>query len=175
MKKNKIFIRRKELGLTLEDIAKAVGVGKSTVAKWENDSIQNMKRDKIALLADILKIDPIDVLSMGEDSHRFVLPSRKPTFEEEVENALENIELKHLSEVSETFSSLNYCGQLEAISRIHELALIDKYKRRGSDLDFLVEAGVAISTDDHLTPVAARNDNEGKEQQRLMQEDLDDM
>ena len=31
---NKIKSRRLELGLTLEDVAQAVGVGRSTVRKW---------------------------------------------------------------------------------------------------------------------------------------------
>ena len=53
-----IAYRRKELGLTFEDIGKAVGVGKSTVKKWESGHIKNMKRDKIALLANVLKLDP---------------------------------------------------------------------------------------------------------------------
>lgn len=50
--------RRRELNLTLEDIGKAVGVGKSTVKKWESGYIANMKRDKIALLANVLQISP---------------------------------------------------------------------------------------------------------------------
>jgi len=35
--------KRKELNLTLEDVGNAVGVGKSTVRKWENGDIENMK------------------------------------------------------------------------------------------------------------------------------------
>ena len=50
--------RRKELGLTLEEVGKAVGVGKSTVRKWETGYISNMGRDKIAALAKILQIEP---------------------------------------------------------------------------------------------------------------------
>jgi len=45
----KIKNRRLELGLTLEEIGEMVGVGKSTVMKWETGYIENMKRDKIAL------------------------------------------------------------------------------------------------------------------------------
>ena len=45
-----IFNRRKELGFTLEEVGEACGVGKSTVRKWENGMIKNMKRDKIVLL-----------------------------------------------------------------------------------------------------------------------------
>lgn len=50
--------RRKELGLTLEELGNMVGVGKSTVRKWETGFIENMKRDKIALLASALRIKP---------------------------------------------------------------------------------------------------------------------
>jgi repressor LexA len=50
--------RRKELGLTLEDVGNIVGVGKSTVKKWESGYIENMKRDKIALLAKALQVSP---------------------------------------------------------------------------------------------------------------------
>jgi len=39
--------RRKELGITLEQIGDIVGVGKSTVRKWERGMIENMQRDKI--------------------------------------------------------------------------------------------------------------------------------
>ena len=59
---NKIKARRLELGLTLEDVAKAVGVGRSTVQRWESGLIKNMGRDKIAALATILQINPVDLV-----------------------------------------------------------------------------------------------------------------
>lgn len=62
-----IKTRRAELNLTLEDIGKYVGVGKSTVKKWESGQIENMRRDKIALLANILQVDPA-VFITDEDS-----------------------------------------------------------------------------------------------------------
>lgn len=54
-----IHQRRKELGLTLEDVGTYVGVGRSTVKKWEDGHILNMRRDKIALLAQILRLNPV--------------------------------------------------------------------------------------------------------------------
>lgn len=54
--------RRLELGLTLEEVGEMVGVGKSTVRKWENGMIDNMRRDKISLLAKALKISPLQLL-----------------------------------------------------------------------------------------------------------------
>ena len=56
--------RRKELGLTLEQVGKIVGVRKSTVRKWETGYIENMKRDKIALLAQALQTSPLEIMGM---------------------------------------------------------------------------------------------------------------
>lgn len=49
---------RQEKGLTLEQVASVVGVGKSTVRKWETGMIANMRRDKIAVLAKALGTTP---------------------------------------------------------------------------------------------------------------------
>ena len=63
---NKIKARRIELGLTLEDVAQAVGVGRSTVRKWETGMIKNMGRDKIAALARVLQINPVELVPMPD-------------------------------------------------------------------------------------------------------------
>lgn len=54
--------RRAELGLTLEDVGQAVGVGKSTVRKWEQGMIKNMRRDNLSRLAGALRLDPMTLL-----------------------------------------------------------------------------------------------------------------
>ena len=59
--------RRTELELTLEDVGNAVGVSKSTVKKWEDGFISNMKRDKISALAKVLKLNPVSLIT-GETS-----------------------------------------------------------------------------------------------------------
>lgn len=46
--------RRIELGLTLKEVATAVGVSEGTVSRWESGNITNMKRNKIAALAKTL-------------------------------------------------------------------------------------------------------------------------
>lgn len=58
--------RRTELGLTLEEVGNIVGVSKSTVKKWENGYISNMKRDKIELLSKALKMNPVSFIT-GEE------------------------------------------------------------------------------------------------------------
>ena len=66
----KIKELRKEKGLTLEDVAKIVGVGKSTVRKWETGMIANMRRDKIAALAMALGTTPMYLMGWEEEQKK---------------------------------------------------------------------------------------------------------
>lgn len=56
--KDIIKTQRSKLKLTLDDVARYVGVSGATVSRWENGDIENMRRDKIAKLADILQVTP---------------------------------------------------------------------------------------------------------------------
>ena len=58
---------RQEKGLTLEQVAEVVGVGKSTVRKWETGMIANMRRDKIAELAKALGTTPAYLMGWKEE------------------------------------------------------------------------------------------------------------
>ena len=64
----KIYQLRKRHDLTLEQVADVVGVGKSTVRKWETGMIANMRRDKIALLAKALHTTPAYLMGWKEDN-----------------------------------------------------------------------------------------------------------
>jgi transcriptional regulator with XRE-family HTH domain len=57
---------RQARGLTLEQVADVVGVGKSTVRKWETGMIANMRRDKIASLAKALGTTPAYLMGWEE-------------------------------------------------------------------------------------------------------------
>lgn len=70
--------RRKELNLTLEQVGDLVGVGKSTVRKWETGDIENMKRDKIVKLAKALKVSPSYIMGIDEEQPQLeTLPVKK--------------------------------------------------------------------------------------------------
>ena len=58
---------RLQKGMTLEQVGDIVGVGKSTVRKWETGMIANMKRDKIALLAQALGTTPAYLMGWEEN------------------------------------------------------------------------------------------------------------
>ena len=61
-----IKTRRKELGITLEEIGNYVGVSKATVQRWETGSISNMRRDRIKKLSEILQVNA-EMLLAAED------------------------------------------------------------------------------------------------------------
>lgn len=62
-------------GMTLEEVGNIVGVGKSTVRKWETGMIANMKRDKISKLARALGISS-SVLMEWDDKEK--VPPKDP-------------------------------------------------------------------------------------------------
>ena len=56
--------RRIELGMTLKQVAEAVGVNEGTVSRWESGDIDNMRRDRIAALSKALRLDPLVIMGM---------------------------------------------------------------------------------------------------------------
>ena len=63
-------------GLTLEQVATIVGVGKSTVRKWETGMIANMRRDKIAALAKALNVTPEYLMGWEEEKEQKTSPDK---------------------------------------------------------------------------------------------------
>ena len=103
---------REERGMTLEQLGDKIGVGKSTVRKWENGMIANMRRDKIGLIANALSVSPAYLMGWEENT-----PAAVPV--------LEDMEQKLLS----SFALLNDSGQEEALKRVEELTELPKYKK----------------------------------------------
>lgn len=67
MKINEIIKkRRKELGLTLKQVADQLGVSESLISRYESNDVKNMKVDKIAPLAKILKTTPAYLMGWAE-------------------------------------------------------------------------------------------------------------
>ena len=76
----KIKELRVSQNLTLEQVGDVVGVGKSTVRKWETGMIANMRRDKIALLAQALHTTPEYLMGWSTDievNNLFKIESKK--------------------------------------------------------------------------------------------------
>ena len=64
----KIKSRRLELGLSLENVAKELGVNKSTVMRYESKSIEKMPIDVIPPLAKILQCSPKYLMGWEDDT-----------------------------------------------------------------------------------------------------------
>ena len=101
----KIYNLRIQKGMTLEELGNIVGVGKSTVRKWENGMIANMKRDKILKVSEALDTSPAYLMGWKEDVSK----------EEKTPKIIQHYEL------------LNDIGKHEATKRVEELTHIEKY------------------------------------------------
>lgn len=62
----KLKARRKDLGLTMLQVAIKVGVSEATVSRWESGDIANMRRDKIVSLANALEVSPSFIMDTGD-------------------------------------------------------------------------------------------------------------
>lgn len=58
--------KRKEKGLTLEQLGKMIGVNKGTISRWERNQINNMGIDKAKLLCEVLHLPP-SIFIEGKD------------------------------------------------------------------------------------------------------------
>lgn len=103
---------RKNNGLTMKDVAKKVGVSEATISRWESGQIANMKRDKIALLADTLHINPSDILGIDEHRHGYYTDPEVAALAEE---ARTNPELRILFSAAKNISKENMQKTLEYI------------------------------------------------------------
>ena len=52
---------------TMEVLSKKIGVSKSTIAKWENGYVDNMRQDNIMKLAELFNVPPTYILGYEEE------------------------------------------------------------------------------------------------------------
>lgn len=60
--KDTLSQRRKELNLTMKQVADKVGVSEGTISRWESGKIADMRRDKIMAYAQALQISPAVIM-----------------------------------------------------------------------------------------------------------------
>lgn len=117
--------RRKELNLTLEEVGKKVGVGKSTVRKWENGYISNMGRDKIVSLARALQMNPLDILDptgdLTKDTNERTFSDLKDIYNQLTPKRKDNVYTYSLNQLNEQQ------GSKKKVSKIINYYDIDIY------------------------------------------------
>lgn len=141
----KIYNLRIQKGLTLEELGNMVGVGKSTVRKWENGMIANMKRDKILKVSEALDTTPAYLMGWEEEEKSKDEPPK----------------------IMQYYEKLNDIGKHEATRQVKLLAEVPRYKKGYSEFSENL-----TPEEDYLKPQAAHNDNESEEQLAPMQEDM---
>lgn len=124
--------RRKELGLTMEQVADSVGVNKGTVSRWERGEIDNMRRDKIAKLADVLNVSPLILMGMSE-APAMPSPSPSATVRQLTLEEREQVIKEWLRAIAQA------AGNEKALAAIERIKLVEStgqlHLEDGSDLD----------------------------------------
>ncbi len=57
---------RTDAGLTMEELAQAIGTTKQTIYKYESDIVTNIPMDKIKAMANVLNVSPTQLLGWEE-------------------------------------------------------------------------------------------------------------
>lgn len=142
---NRIKNRRNELMMSYQDLANKTGLSKSTLQRYETGSIKNMPLDKLGTLAKALNISPAYLMGWDE--------SKEKT------NSNNELNLsKAETTLLDNYNKLDKEDKTKVIDYTELLGNQDKYK------------------EEEFIGMAAHNDYaDDPEQQRLMQEDLDDL
>lgn len=80
--------RRKELGLSQEDLALKLNVDRTTVAKWESGN-NNLKQSKVKEIAKALNCSPVWLVGL-DSGEELIL---------EIERQMENADIKALTRI----------------------------------------------------------------------------
>lgn len=120
---------------TLDDIAKKVGVTKSTVQRYENGKINTIKIPVVESIAVALNVNPSWIVGKSDVME---LPTQK------------------VPKIIEYYELLNDTGKREATKRVQELTELSQYTK--ADNDFSTEFSAEIvPIKEHLIPNAAHH------------------
>lgn len=179
----KIKEKRILLGISQTELANMVNISKQSLYKYENNIITNIPSDKLELIAKKLKVSPAylmgwdrDIVNMDlTDSEACVINAYREKNNEEkhaIRKYLDIWDNPHPEE-EESF-------EVKIIEITQKYINLDSYGKEMVDTVLEKEynrcSAMKISKYKHLTPVAAHNDNaDDEEQQRLMEQDIDEL
>lgn len=111
---------RQEKGLTQGELAKLLGVTKAAVQKYENGTINNLKRETIQKLCEIFECIP--VLFIYDE-----LPPN-PTITNYFDAVKRNLEPESL-EILKNYMTLTDLGKEKVAQYIKDISRIEEYKK----------------------------------------------
>lgn len=118
----RIKLRRKELGLSVDQVAEKLNKNRATIYRYESNEIENLPINILEPLANVLNTTPAYLMGWEDTSSKSnpnneiqLSTSDKTNLRTDEENLLKN------------YNKLNTNGKSEANKRIHELTEINKY------------------------------------------------
>ena len=69
--------RRRELGLTMKEVATSIGIQEATYQRYETGVVKNIPYDKIIAISEILDCKPEELLGIGEQNDEFKPATRR--------------------------------------------------------------------------------------------------
>ena len=129
--------RRKELGMTVDDLAKKVGKSRATIYRYENGSIEKLPTDVLTPFAEALNTTPDYLMGWTENSRKkYVLKFQAKPFLDALNKVTES-EIEHLLSNPEydAFDMLEKFDRLTPEDQKETVAFIDfklsKYENGG--------------------------------------------
>lgn len=114
----RISYARRVRGLTLDNIAQAVGVHKSTIQRYEKDEYNNPKLPVIESIARALSVNPVWLVGKSDDMDGTVEPA-----------PVEDVTFP-VREIDDLYDALNNAGQKELCSYGRYLCTVEEYKAK---------------------------------------------
>lgn len=124
--------RRLELGLTMLEVAKIVGVSEATISRYESGNIKNMRRDRINKYAKALNIDAsllIDEVEWDKEAEEFEkqLSDDSEWLKKYLKERFSDEEVPTAYELILQLPKFNREGLEKIIDRMNELSEVKKY------------------------------------------------
>lgn len=110
---------RLEHGWSQEELGKKVGVNRAAVNKWEQGTVENIKRSTIKALSSVLGVSPCDLMKWDEPKET----EKKLNIDELIEQSYG----KNASDMLSLFLKLDNVDQLRIIERMETLLDQEKY------------------------------------------------
>lgn len=136
--------RRKEIGLSVDDVAAQLNKNRATVYRYESNDIENLPLNILEPLSKVLQTTPAYL--MGWD------------IKENTEIVVTKDELNLLN----NYKKLNTSGKNEAIKRVEELTYINKYIEEDTKIIEIPKREKQIWEEpgkEHLMPIASHDRN----------------
>ena len=124
--------RRLELGLTMLEVAKIVGVSEATISRYESGNIKNMRRDRINKYAKALNIDAsllIDEVEWNKEAEEFEKKWKADSewLKKYLSERFSEEDVSTAYELIEQLPKFNKDGLIKIIERMDELSELKKY------------------------------------------------